>query len=183
MGQQMLQCDRTLRRAQHRFAGRVKALEHLRRVQRRLADIRHRRIEVEPALLDQLHRRDRGDRLGHRGDAEHGIQRHRRAVRDIAPSERAFIERPGLARGHRDDPRHLARLDRAAQRRVDLRLRFRSISHCFLSCRSPFYPQSRRRAGTHRSATRKSRMNGPRLSPRIKSVGEGTRWVAMIILN
>ena len=60
------------------------------------AELRHDlgcgRIEVEPSLLDELHRRGAGDRLGHRRDPAHGVRRHLVAGPEHALPESAEIE-------------------------------------------------------------------------------------------
>ena len=98
--------------------GGVEPGEHLRRRQRRV-DIGQLAVEQELAAFDQLHRRDAGDRLGHRGDAEHRVELHRRSGGEAADAERALVEdAPGIGR-HRDDARHLAAFGGLAQYRVD----------------------------------------------------------------
>ena len=57
---------------------------------------RHRIGEREAALLDQHHRRDAGDRLGHRIQREHGVGRHRRAGGDVAHADAFLIDRPAV---------------------------------------------------------------------------------------
>jgi len=121
VGQQVLQGDWPPGRAEPRHTGSVEAVEHLRHRERRI-DVRDRRIEAELAFLDKLHRRDASDRLGHRKDAEDRIERHPGPGPEVTHSERALVDRPLRARRHSDDPRHLARFDRAAQRLVDLPL-------------------------------------------------------------
>ena len=66
----------------------------------------HGLLELELALLDELHRRHGGDRLGHRGDAEDGVERHRRALVERAQAERA-LRRAGPCRS-RPSPRRPA---------------------------------------------------------------------------
>ena len=63
----------------------------------RRVDRRHRVVERQLSLLDKLQRRDRGDRLGHRGDAEHGVHRHRRAAGE-APYAKRALDRTGRPR-------------------------------------------------------------------------------------
>jgi hypothetical protein len=120
MSQQVAQGDRLLRGAKLRRAGRVEPLEYLRRAERGV-DVRHRLLELELALLDELHRRDRRDRLGHRGDAEHGIERHVRALPELANTEGILVEEPLVGGDHRDDAGHFLRIDRLLEHRVDLR--------------------------------------------------------------
>jgi hypothetical protein len=50
-------------------------------------------IETEAALLDELHGRERCDRLGHRGDAEHRVGRECATGRDVCHAEGALVER------------------------------------------------------------------------------------------
>src|SRR4029077_3853147 len=84
------------------------------------------------ALLDELHRRYGGDRLGHRIDAEHGVERHCGTGAKLAHTERALVDQAVRGCRHRDAPRHLPRLDRALQRRVDPLDRFSLVGHCDL---------------------------------------------------
>ena len=122
MGQQMPQRDRPLGRPQARGAGIVEPLQYLgcRQFGKHISD---RLIQLQPALLDELHRRDRGHRLGHRGEPEDRVGRHLGTVGEIARAERAFVEGPLVGRRHRDDAGHLFSLRGPAQDRVDLRMR------------------------------------------------------------
>jgi hypothetical protein len=120
VGQQVPEGDRPLGGAQQRRATGAEAFEHLRRGQRGFADVRHRCVEAEPALLDELHRPNAGDRLCHREDAEDRVERHWRPAAELAHAERPLVDRPLVARRHRDDPRHLASRDRTAQHLIDL---------------------------------------------------------------
>jgi hypothetical protein len=72
VGQQVAQGDRPPGGSEARLARRVEALQHLGRAERGV-DVGHRCLEGELALLDQLHRRDRGDRLGHGSDLENRV--------------------------------------------------------------------------------------------------------------
>ena len=87
---------------------------------------------AELALLDELHGRDGGDCLGHRGDAEDGVKRHRRAAIEDARAERAFVEQALVGRRHRHDAGYILGLDRLAERAVDARPRERGA---LLRCR------------------------------------------------
>jgi hypothetical protein len=80
VGQQVAQRDRPRRGAEPRGARGVEALQDLRRPQlgQHVGD---RLVELQPALLDELHGRGRGHRLGHRRDPEHRVEGHGRAVR------------------------------------------------------------------------------------------------------
>ena len=114
----MAQGDRPPGRAQPRFAGRIEPGQHLRRGQLRQhpAD---RLVELDQARFDQLHRRERGHRLGHRGDAKDRVRGHGTALGEIALPERALVENPVRGRRQGHDPRHLAGLGGMAQQRVD----------------------------------------------------------------
>ena len=122
VGQQMPQRDRPLGRPQPRRAGIVEPLQYLGRRQFR-KHIPDRLIQLQPALLDELHSRHRGHRLGHRREPEDAVGRHVGPVHEVPRAERAFVEDPLVGRRHRDDPRHLSGLRGLAQDRVDLRLR------------------------------------------------------------
>ena len=50
---------------------------------------RHRMVQQNTPLLDQHHHGDAGDRLGHRGDAEQGVGRHRAALLAVRHPEGA----------------------------------------------------------------------------------------------
>ena len=121
VGQQVAQRDRPLRRTQLGRAGGVEALQHLGRAQARV-DVRHGLLDLELALLDELHRRHGGDRLGHRGDAEDGVERHRRALVERAQAEGPFVEHALVGRGHGHHARHFLGVDGLPQDAVDLRL-------------------------------------------------------------
>jgi hypothetical protein len=72
-------------------------------------------VEPEPALLDELHRGGRGDRLGHRRDAEQRICRQRPAGRDIGFAERALVQHPLAIGRHGDHAGKVLVPDRLAQ--------------------------------------------------------------------
>ena len=122
MGQQVAQRDRPLRRTQPGRTGGIESLQNLWRAQRRV-DIGHRFIEPELALLDELHGGDGGDRLGHRGDAEDGIERHWRAVAKEARAERAFVKQALVGQRHGHDAGHVLGIHRLAEHTVNARPR------------------------------------------------------------
>ena len=123
MGEQVAQRDRPLCRAQLRQSFGVEAIEHLRRAERRL-DIRHRRVQRQLVLLDELQRRHRRNQLHHRGDAKHRVTRHGGPVAEPALAENTLIENAmvGGRQGH--DSRHFSRSRRGAEHRIDLGKRF-----------------------------------------------------------
>ena len=51
-------------------------------------------VEVEQAAFDELHDRDRGDRLCHGGDHEEGVQPEGRSRLDVGEAPRALVARP-----------------------------------------------------------------------------------------
>jgi hypothetical protein len=67
-----------------------------------------RLVQRELALIDQHHRHERGDRLGHRIDSKQRVRRHRRLGRDIAHAEGFEIGRLTAALHQHDRARHLA---------------------------------------------------------------------------
>ena len=67
----------------------------------------HRIVELEPALLPQLHQRHPGDRLGHREDLHEGVARHRSAGFAVGLAERPEV---GLASVLVDQRRHARQL-------------------------------------------------------------------------
>ena len=98
----------------------IEGVEHrqLRHFWKMLLD---RIIERELALLDELHERRRGDRLGHRCDPEQCIGGQGAAGRDIGHSEGALIDDALAIGDERDDARHLLTLDGLAQLLIDQR--------------------------------------------------------------
>jgi hypothetical protein len=76
-------------------------------------DLGGRLIEVHPALLDQLHRRGRGEGFGHRKKPEDRVVAHRRTGLDISVAERAVIDDPVRRGSHRRDAE-----DRAVRHRL-----------------------------------------------------------------
>ena len=105
MGQQMAQGDRPAGRAHKRPTLGIEAGQHAHIAERR-HDRTGRRIELEQTALDQLQRGARGDRLGHRGDAHHGVDCHRLAASQALHAEGALVERVlggGDHRGHAGD--------------------------------------------------------------------------------
>jgi len=90
-------------------------------------DRRHRCVERELFLLDQLQGGNRGDRLDHRGDAKDGIARHGRPAGKPAPAEYSFVNEAVVGRGERHDPRNVAGLDRGPQRGIDFARRWRCV--------------------------------------------------------
>ena len=118
MGEQVAERDRPPRRAQLGLALGVEALEHARPGQRR-HDAAEIGVEVEAALLDQLHAGSAGDRLGHRGDREDGVERHRRRLAERAPAEGALVGDAAAVGRHGDHARHRAGGDGALEGLVD----------------------------------------------------------------
>ena len=118
MGQQMTQRDRAFGRAQSRRARGVEALQDLRRGQfgEHFAD---RLVKLELALLDELQRRDRGHRLGHRRDAEDAVAGHCRTVDNVAQPKRALVQDSGVGRRQCNDTRHLFGFGGSAQGCID----------------------------------------------------------------
>ena len=76
-------------------------------------------IETEAALLDELHGRQRRDRLGHRCDAEQRVGRERTSTRNVGHAERTLIEDPPAIGDQRDHARYVLAFDRDTQGRVD----------------------------------------------------------------
>ena len=107
VGEQMAQCD-----------GAASATAAVARPRRRSrpapataassAHLGHRRIEREPALLDQLHAATVVIGLGHRGDPAHRVQRHLNAAPDLPLAGRAGVNESVLIRGKGDNAGHIA---------------------------------------------------------------------------
>ena len=121
VGQQVTQRDRPLGRPELGLALGIEALQHLRGAELH-HDVADRLVETELALLDHLHGSDRGHRLGHRGDPEHRVRRHRCTAHEVALAEGAFVEDALVVGGERHDAGDIAGGDRAAQHGVYLRL-------------------------------------------------------------
>jgi hypothetical protein len=119
MRQQVAQRDRAARRTRERLARVVEAFEH-----RDLAELRcpssRGTVEVELALLDELHRRHSRDGLRHRRDPADRVRRHGGAASHHALTECALVDRliAGGRRGH--DPGHVTAGGRALQQGIRL---------------------------------------------------------------
>ena len=102
VSQQHAQRDRPLGRTQLRFALVVESFQDLRsrKVGKELA---HRLVQLEFALFHELHGGGCGERLGHRRDPEHRIERHVGALGEVALAEGALIEDAVAGRCHGDD--------------------------------------------------------------------------------
>ena len=123
VGQQVAQRDRPLGRPQ---LGRARGVEALRAPAAEASSGSSSPIgllELQLALLDQLHAGRRGHGLGHRRDPEHRVGRHVRAVGHVALAERALVDDPLVGRRDRDDARHGPGVDRLTERLVDRRHR------------------------------------------------------------
>ena len=83
---------------------------------RMLAD---RLVELQLALLDELHGRGRGHGLGHRGDPEDRVERHGRALRRCCACRTRPRRGSLVGRRQRHDAGHLAGLGRVAEHLVD----------------------------------------------------------------
>ena len=112
VSEEVAQRDRSLGGAKLRCAAGVEPLEHLGLLQLR-KQLAHRLIELQLALLDQLHAGGARDRLGHRCDPEH-------AVRGDRGPERALVNDALLVCCNGDEARHGPRVDGLAQRLIDL---------------------------------------------------------------
>jgi hypothetical protein len=101
--EQIAHLDRALGRPQPRRSVCGEAFENLRRSQFRQILCRLV-VEMQVALLDQLHASGRREGLGHRQQPEDRVGRHRRAGRDICLAVGALVD-DALGRGSdRDDP-------------------------------------------------------------------------------
>ena len=118
VGQQVTQRDRALGGPQLRRPRSVEPVQHLGRPERGV-DVRHRLLELELALLDELHRRHGGDRLGHRGDAKHGVESHGRGLVEGAHAEGALVEEAPGRGGHGHHAGHFSGVDGLLQHAVD----------------------------------------------------------------
>ena len=75
-------------------------------------------VKCEPALVEKRHRRGDGDRLAHRGDAEHGVALHRQTGLEVAVAELVDLQYLAGLPDHRDRPGKQARIDRLTDGRV-----------------------------------------------------------------
>ena len=117
VGEQLAHGGLARRRAQPRLVA-VVALEHL-----ELAELGHDRgdlrVEVEPALLEQLEDPDRNERLGHRGEPEDGVRGHLVvAVDPDSPGDPLVDDPVGVENGG-GHPRHVTGGGRLAQQFID----------------------------------------------------------------
>ena len=105
--------------AQFRFALGVETFQHLRarEIGQHLAD---RLIQRELALLDELHAGRCRDGLGHGGDPEHAVDRHRIVLGQVAFAERALIDHFIAGRGHCDHAGNFLGLAFLTQNLIDL---------------------------------------------------------------
>ena len=105
MQHQLVEGDVAFWGAQLRLAMGVKAVEHL-----NFGNVRHvffRRIaELDLALLNQLHQRHAGDRLGAGEDAHDAVGRHGKVAVERAFASGAFVDITGLVGRHGDNARH-----------------------------------------------------------------------------
>ncbi len=76
-------------------------------------------VEAEPALFNQLHHGQRGDRLGHRRDAEDGIDGHRAAARGVRHSEGSLVHDAAAIRDHRDHAWNITTCDGIGQHLIN----------------------------------------------------------------
>ena len=77
---------------------------------------RDRVAELQLAFLHQHQGGDRGDRLGHRGDAEKGVALHRQALREIALAAQGELDDLALAPDQGNPAGKVARVDRSLNR-------------------------------------------------------------------
>ncbi len=73
-------------------------------------------VEADPPLLDELHRRHRGDELGHGGEAEQVRARGGGGARRVARAGRAGPGRTAILPDHSDDAGRRVALDELAHR-------------------------------------------------------------------
>ncbi len=119
MGQQVAHGDRPLGRAKARRSGGGEAFEYLRSGE--LRQILGRIvIEVDAALLDQLHAGGRGEGLGHRQQPEHGVGRHWRTGGDVRFAEGALVHDAVADCRHGDNAGDVVAGNTAMQDGVDL---------------------------------------------------------------
>ena len=114
----MAQGDRPTWGAQSGDASFVKAFEHLDVCQFRQS-AGQRVVERDLALFDQLHRRQAGDCLGHRGDPHHRVERHVGVAAENPLAERARIDDTGIISGKGDHARDVASFNRALEQLID----------------------------------------------------------------
>ena len=68
-------------------------------------------VEADQALLDQHHQSHRGDRLGHRIDAQDRVLAHRLVALDVHVAGHAGVDQLALAMDHGQDARQVAAVD------------------------------------------------------------------------
>ena len=116
---QFPQCDGAPRRPQSWSTWRIEPVQHL-RLAKPADDLASRLIQPGAALLDQLHQSGAGDRLGHRGNVEHRVQRDRRVAGHARVAERAPVDRFVGSRCHRHHAGDRARSGGLRQQPVDV---------------------------------------------------------------
>ena len=119
VGEEMPQRDRALGRARARLAGGVETFQHLDGGDIGY-DLGRWSVEIELALLDELHGACSRERLGHRRDPHDGISGHGRRLAEDPLAVGPFIDDRVPIGGHCDDAGHIAGIDRTLQQRVDL---------------------------------------------------------------
>ena len=83
--------------------------------------LRHRVGQLQATVLEQQHRRNRDQRLGHRVDPEHGIARHRGPVCRVAHTDRFGIDQSAAPGHQHHGSRDLALVDLGFQGGTDAR--------------------------------------------------------------
>ena len=122
VGQQMAQGDGPTGRAHQRLPLGIEAGQHAYIAERRY----HRAgrcVELQQTALHQLQCGARGDRLGHRGNAHHGVDRHRLAASQAAHAESAFVERALGRGGHRGHAGDIAAFGGFTEQMIDAGLK------------------------------------------------------------
>src|SRR5437899_12737511 len=74
----------------------------------------------QPAFIDQHHDADGRDWLGHRGDAEEGVLRHRRAAFQVLAADGLVAKNGVLPTDDRDRPGDVVAIDERLHRRFDV---------------------------------------------------------------
>ena len=125
MGEQMAQRDGAFWCTQTRRVA-VPAVQHFNFAERR-NDFACRGIKRELALLDQLHRRQAGDRFGHGRDPHHRVRRHGDAGTEHRRAERAFVNHFFAIGRNGNDTGNIARTGARTKQGIRARLQCRGV--------------------------------------------------------
>lgn len=118
MGEEVAERDRRRRWSEDRLFIGIEAVEHGHCAELG-AYVGRWCVEIEKPLLDELHGSHPGNRLRHRGDLGHRVERHPNTRANVALAERAFVAHTVGGHGYRDDTRYPLLVDAGLQELID----------------------------------------------------------------